>query len=463
MSRTIIGSAIVALLCSPSSALASLFTVGPNGTYSTLQEAIDAAADSPGEHLIKVRSGTFIESFGRHYDLVADRIVISGGWSVLFISRNPSPDATSFIANYGDRVATFDMSQGEIVMDGITFTGGAPTGSETGGGVKITLYYDASFVMRNCRIINNQVDGLLPYGGGLHLHASGTSHAEISNCAVSANSVSSSGAASTAVGAGVYMTASEQASVLMTWLEVEYNEGWSFSTAVTDGGLRIWADQAATVTLEDSVIANNSINGSGSASVAGVTITASVLSQVAVRRVAILDTSNSTPYMPDHVRVTARDSAVVSLSDSVIGPSTYTYYALQVDSDALATVSSTNLTITGNQGFAYRGVASGPNQSVFNSIIFGNGSDSLVNDPAVVTGANLVATDPLFADPANRNYQIRSGSPAINIGNNSPPGGLSVLDLNHMERVRGTTVDIGANEWGNLFADGFELGNTSRW
>jgi len=463
MCRTIICLAIATAFSIPSVASAAVFTVGIGGTYSTLQAALTDAANTAGDHMIKVREGTFVESIDRQTAMVADRITISGGWKVFFNGRNLSPGATSIIAPTQERAAAFELTGGEIVFDGITFTGGAVVGSEEGGGVYALPYYDASFVMRHCRIVNNEVNSLLPYGGGLYLHASGTSHAEITDCTVSGNSVTSSGSANAAGGAGIYLAAFSQASVEMSWLTVEYNEGWSYSTAVSSGGMFIWADDAATVTLEDSMIANNSINGTGVSDVAGVRIIARVLSQVDVHRVALLDTDNTTSSMPDHLRINAYDSAVVTLTDSVIGPSTCTYKALQVVSEALATVNSSNLTITGCPGYAYRGVAAGPYQSIYNSIIYGNGSDTLVNDGDVATGGNLVATDPLFTAPADRNYQIRTGSLAINAGNNSPPGGLSALDYNHMERVHDGTVDVGAHEWGNLFADDFEIGSANRW
>lgn len=463
ISRTIIGLAIFALLCSPSLAVPSVFTVGPGGTYSTPQAGLDAAADTAGEHLIKVRAGTFIESIDRHTSMVADRVTISGGWNVWFMSRNTSPDATSIIATSQHRVATIALYYGEIVMDGLTFTGGDPSGSEVGGGVKVDLDYDTSFIMRNCRIINYQVDGLLPLRGGIYLDASGTSHVEITDCMISGNSVISSGEASGAGSAGIALNAFGQASVLMSRLKVEYNEGWMYSISAYDCGIRLWADDSATVTLEDSVFANNSINGTGIVNDACITIHAHLLSHVVVGRVAILDTENNTSASPDNVTINANDSAVVEVVDSIIGPSTSTDYGLAVYSEALATVNATNLTITGNQGSAYHGVADGPNQRLYNSIIYDNGSDSLVIDPGVATGGNLVATDPLFVDAANRNFQIRPGSPAIDSGNNSPPGGLSLLDFNRMARVHDGTVDAGAHEWGNLFADDFEYGSTGHW
>ena len=55
------------------------------------------------------------------------------------------------------------------------------------------------------------------------------------------------------------------------------------------------------------------------------------------------------------------------------------------------------------------------------------------------------------------------GSPAIDIGNNSPAGGLADTDLNGLQRLIGSAVDAGACEWGGIFADGFETDDTRYW
>lgn len=82
----------------------------------------------------------------------------------------------------------------------------------------------------------------------------------------------------------------------------------------------------------------------------------------------------------------------------------------------------------------------------------------------VTTGSNLLGIDPLFVSPAMWDCRLRTGSPALNEGDNSPPGGLGQTDLDGNPRVFDIVVDIGAYEWvAALFEDGFEFGDTSGW
>lgn len=70
----------------------------------------------------------------------------------------------------------------------------------------------------------------------------------------------------------------------------------------------------------------------------------------------------------------------------------------------------------------YRFLASGT-ASLYNTIIYNNttNTNSLTG---LDTGNNLIGVDPMFVNSAGRDYRLLHGSPVINAGTNSPPGGL---------------------------------------
>jgi hypothetical protein len=67
------------------------------------------------------------------------------------------------------------------------------------------------------------------------------------------------------------------------------------------------------------------------------------------------------------------------------------------------------------------------------------------------SGGNIVNQDPMYNNPSLGDYNLKTGSPAINSGYNafSLPG--IMRDLNNKVRIAGGTVDMGAYEYGSWF------------
>jgi hypothetical protein len=60
---------------------------------------------------------------------------------------------------------------------------------------------------------------------------------------------------------------------------------------------------------------------------------------------------------------------------------------------------------------------------------------------------SCITSDPLFVDAENGDYHLQSGSPCIDVGDNSlVPAGTST-DLDGNPRIQNGTVDMGAYEF----------------
>jgi len=93
--------------------------------------------------------------------------------------------------------------------------------------------------------------------------------------------------------------------------------------------------------------------------------------------------------------------------------------------------------------------------TLYNSIVYGNSGgnwgggalSSFINccTAPLPSGRGNIASDPLFADLAGRNFRLQSNSPCINAGNDTYVTNATDLDGN--PRIKGGTVDVGAHEF----------------
>lgn len=98
----------LAWAAAPVSAMAALFTVGPQGEFASLQAAIDATAGQTGDHDIRIQRGTYLERVNIH--LNGQVLVMSGGWTGDFDEQLIDPANTTLSSGFNGRPLTIHGS-----------------------------------------------------------------------------------------------------------------------------------------------------------------------------------------------------------------------------------------------------------------------------------------------------------------------------------------------------------------
>lgn len=163
---------------------------------------------------------------------------------------------------------------------------------------------------------------------------------------------------------------------------------------------------------------------------------------IARRNTVVENTLNTTSSDAYQLGVQAGGGGVLILSDGVVargnrhGLSAWSIGGL---------VHVTNLTVTAHpeQGVVGSRLFGAGEVLLSNTIAYANGSDVL---GSLTSSGNLVGVDPIFVDTVGGNYRLVLGSPGVDAGTDSPPGGLGPLDLDGDARIQGPRVDVGAYE-----------------
>ena len=173
-------------------------------------------------------------------------------------------------------------------------------------------------------------------------------------------------------------------------------------------------------------------------------------------------------------------AGTVTLQDNLVTGITSPGGAVYVGGEATVAVHLVNNTVIGNTAtnpdsvsMVYVGAGGNVPMDASNNIFWDNGG---VPDLAFVNGAMLltdndyqrldvspgagssgnVSVDPLFAGGGD--FHLSSASPLLGIGTLTPPGGLTLFDLEGNPRTWNNGVDPGVYERGDgIFADGFDI------
>jgi hypothetical protein len=362
-----------------------------------------------------------------------------------------------------DPVVFIMAGGGSVLVDGFTVTNG---NEGNGGGFNVRPSGNTEVTVSNNRIIGNTSSHpSLPGGAGVYFNqTSGNGQFYLVDNLISGNTVENTGGAS-AAGGCVMLYAHDASSFTATGNRIIDNTCVAPMGTVYGCGASIYHNSTGTSEFSDNLVKGNrteTANGDeveGAGGSLAVSLNGNALT---ARRNLWIDNRDIGSQEGYHVKFSASGSGVLSASDSVVaGGTNVGVGAWNYDSSVLRL---TNLTIFDHAdlGVHYRGF--GAESTLFNTIVFGSATLTDFNSTNVTTGGNLLGTDPLFVGPASWDCHLNPGSPALDAGDNAPPGGLGPSDLDGNPRVIDGVVDVGAFEGvAAFFWDGFESGTTSQW
>lgn len=457
-----------ALLVASSAGATVVVTVGPDGTYPTVQAGIDQAISLGGSVPVLVETGTYHEHLAVPATFTSGTVDVIGGYLSGFVNRTTDPTATVVDGDANGRVLDLSPGGGSLVFEGLTFTDGAIT-SGSGAGMRLRSTSSSSVELDDCRVFGNSVSvSDSAAGAGVEANLDGTSQLKLLDCVVGNNIAYSS--ATTAFGGGIDISVSGTASAFIIASRIENNTVRSDGGAqVTAAGISALADDYGSLVLDDSVVTQNTGMTSGTCLAPGGDITAGAfapasMGQILMRRDRwvgnVCSPAPAYSTLGAQLIVDTRASTLGHVSDSVISGGNgggITGYG-----SGTSELDLTNLTVAGN---SLEGVhlerQDMSSVSLANSIVVLNDTDTSLTT-GVSTLTNLVGTDPHFVAAAAGDYGVLADSPAIDQGTNTPPG-VGSLDVNRCVRLQNGTVDIGASEQASIYCGGFELGGPFRW
>jgi len=155
-------------------ACAATYTVGPDGTYATIQAGINAAQAAGGGNEVHVEAGTYTENLSLVH--AAGNLDVLGGWNSNFTQRNLDPAATQISGGGTAQVLNAVVSAGELTFSGVTFLGGAS--NSAGAGARLQISSTGLVQIRNSHFILNTVQATAANNG-----LGGAFYAELFNTA----------------------------------------------------------------------------------------------------------------------------------------------------------------------------------------------------------------------------------------------------------------------------------------
>jgi hypothetical protein len=441
----------------------TVLTVGPSGTYATIQGAIDAVVNGADTEIRVEQNQTYTENLEVPATFNSGSLSILGGWDVTFSTRDPDPEHTVIDGDASGRALNILIEGGSLLVDGITFT----NGKGDGAGVRVFSTFadnDAQIVIRNNWIAENHyLTSTSAFGGGLYAYLNGTQRLEILDSLIYRNTSTASSPTGNASGGGIFIQARDDSTYLVDGCDVYENSVVGNGGQRAGGGLYLSAERNSKGLIYDTFMFGNTILGTGTSKGSGGSLKASGTAIVEVVRSGwaenTVDSGDATAQLFYEVE---GGSHVLRMTDS--GLAQGDSGGLEVHAASNGSVQLVNLTVADHPGTGILATQEDTSTlAIYNTISYDNGTD-LTTSGTIDTGSNLIGVDPLFVDPLNLDYFLSAGSPAENMGDNYPPGGLSPVDIEGSSRIVDGIVDIGFAEGIDvIFACSFETGDLTTW
>ena len=453
--------ALSILIALPASSQVTVLEVGPGATYTTIQAAIDAVVNGADTEIRVEQNLTYTENLEVPATFNSGSLSILGGWDATFTTRDPDPEHTVINGSGIGRALDIRVEGGSLLIDGFSLTDGV-----SGGGIRVLSNNgsnSAQVVLRNLWIVENHLSSSpVAQGGGLYALLRGTQRLEVLDCLFQGNS-STTWNQGDARGGAIFIQSVNDSSFLIDSCDILANSVESDGGDRAGGGLYLRPEDNSQGTIYDTVAFENTILGTGTSHGSGAFLETSGDCTLEVVRSGWAGnevvTGDDTAQVVYEVQA---GSHMFRMTDS--GLAQGDGGGLDVTTASSGTVHLVNLTVADHPGTGILATQEDSSTlAIYNTISYDNGTD-LTTSGTIDTGSNLIGVDPLFLDPPNLDYFLSAGSPAENMGDNDPPGGLSPVDIEGSSRVVGGVVDIGFAEGIDvIFACSFETGDLTTW